>query len=196
MKPLVDELTPVPDAADCCDRLRGLPYLLFLDSAVRGTRLGRYSFLMADPALVVRSKGRQTRVIDRLHGTERESSHDALALVRGLVAPHQTRPIAGLPPFQGGAAGYIGYDWGLTLEQLPAPRFDDLGMDDVVLGIYDWVLAWDHDSNRAWLISTGLPEADPDARTRRATERQTNVRARLAGRPEGGPLEVVKRVSF
>ena len=31
-------------------------------------------------------------------------------------------------------------------------------------GIYDWVLAWDHGTSRAWLISTGLPETSPAAR--------------------------------
>src|SRR5436190_2153850 len=116
--PLVEELTSLPDAAECCDRLRGLPYLLFLDSAARGTRLGRYSFLTADPAAVVRSKGRRTRIIDCAANTEEQSDRDALASVRSLVTPHQVPAVAGVPPFQGGAAGYLGYDWGLTLERL------------------------------------------------------------------------------
>ncbi len=73
----------------------------------------------------------------------------------------------GLPPFQG-AAGYLGYDWGLVLESLPAPRIDDLALDDVVLGVYDWVIAWDHAESRAWIISTGLPEADAARRAARA----------------------------
>ena len=47
----------MPDPARCCEQLEGLPYRLFLDSAARGTRLGRYSFLTADPVAVVRSKG-------------------------------------------------------------------------------------------------------------------------------------------
>jgi para-aminobenzoate synthetase component 1 len=174
--PLVEELTSLPDAAACCARLRGLPYLLFLDSATRGTRLGRYSFLTADPALVVRSKGRQTRLIDRRAGTERTSAQDALALVRELMQPHRSEPLTDVPPFQGGAAGYLAYDWGLTLERLPTPRYDDLAMDDVVIGIYDWVVAWDHESNRAWLISTGLPETGREARGARAASRNQSVR--------------------
>lgn len=190
--PLIEELSPPPEAADVCERLLGLPYLLFLDSAARGTRLGRYSFIAGDPAIVVRAKGRRTRVIDRLAGTERESGKDALAVVRSLVAPHHAHVVPGLPPFQGGAAGYLAYDWGLTLERLPAPRFDDLAMDDVVIGVYDWVIAWDHDAKRAWLISTGLPEKDAAPRARRAADRLTAVRSwlegRVDGRPEGRPL--------
>jgi len=194
---LVEELTPTPDPASACARLLELPYLLFLDSAARGTRLGRYSFLTADPAVVVRSKGGRTRIIDRLAAAERESDHDALDVVRALVAPHRVDGVPGLPPFQGGAAGYLAYDWGLTLERLPAPRFDDLAMDDVVIGIYDWVIAWDHDAQRAWLISTGLPETERDALARRSIDRAKAVRARIEegradatpeGRREGRPL--------
>ena len=36
-------------------------------------------------------------------------------------APFAAAPVSGLPPFQGGAAGYIGYDYGAVLERLPAP---------------------------------------------------------------------------
>ncbi len=52
----------MPDPVRCCEQLDGLPYRLFLDSAARGTRLGRYSFLTADPVCVVRSKGGAHRV--------------------------------------------------------------------------------------------------------------------------------------
>ena len=89
-------------------------------------------------------------------------------------------PVAGLPPFQGGVAGYIGYDWGLTLERLPAPRYDDLALPDVMLGMYDWVLAWDHVASRAWLISTGMPETDRRRRT---------MRERVHARPNASALE-------
>jgi len=161
--PLVEELTPVPDPARCCEQLEGLPYRLFLDSAATATRLGRYSFVTADPVDVIESKG----------------SSGALDDVRARLAAHRAEPIAGLPPFQGGAAGYIAYDWGLTLERLPAPRLDDLALPDVVVGIYDWVLAWDHVASRAWLISTGMPETDDVARAARALQRANEIRRRL-----------------
>ena len=140
-----------------------MPYRLFLDSASTATRLGRYSFLTADPIDVIQSKG----------------SNAVLDPVRERLAPFHAEPVAGLPPFQGGAAGYIAYDWGLTLERLPEPRYDDLALPDVVLGIYDWVLAWDHAASRAWLISTGMPETSLAARTARAADRARAIRERL-----------------
>ena len=164
--PLVEELSPPPDPVRCCELLEGLPHRLFLDSASRDRRLGRYSYVTADPVAVVRS------------GTSRR---DPLAEVRSALAPFAGAPVPGLPPFQGGAAGYIAYDWGLALERLPAPVYDDLGLDDVVLGIYDWVLAWDHLESRAWLISTGMPEVAPADASRRARERALGIRRLLNG---------------
>ncbi|HET7296146.1 MAG TPA: aminodeoxychorismate synthase component I, partial [Gemmatimonadales bacterium] len=90
-------------------------------------------------------------------------------------------------PFQGGAAGYIGYDWGMMLERVPRPRYDDLAVPDVQLGLYDWVIAWDHAAGRAWLMSTGIPERGP-ARARRAAQRLASVKERLAvGRDAARP---------
>src|SRR5437867_6739816 len=178
MAPFVAELVPPPDPVRCCEQLEGLSHRLFLDSAAKGP-LGRYSFLTADPIAVVRSKGSRTERIDRVSGTRVSVEGDALDAVSALLADHATEPVEGLPPFQGGAAGYLAYDWGRVLERLPAPRYDDLALPDVVLGIYDWVLAWDHVSSRAWLVSTGLPEVSPAGRARRAAERAAVVRQRL-----------------
>ena len=60
---IATELTPAPDPVRCCELLDGLPYRIFLDSALKGTpgaSLARYSFLTADPVAVVRSKGAAT----------------------------------------------------------------------------------------------------------------------------------------
>ncbi len=177
----VIELTGPPDPARTCEQLAGLPYRLFLDSATPGTRLGRYSFLTADPVAVVRSKGPRTEVSDAEGGTWGVPSGDVLAEVAARLRSHRRDALPGLPPFQGGAAGYLAYDWGRVLERLPANRYDDLNLPDAVLGIYDWVIAWDHALSRAWLISTGIPETREDPRARRAEARAASVVERLRG---------------
>src|SRR5262245_60778366 len=179
--PVVEELKPPPDPVRSCELLAALPYRVFLDSAARGPRLGRYSFLMADPVAMVFSKSSRTECLDLMEGTRQAVPGDALACVRRLLAAHRAEPEPGLPPFQGGAAGYLAYDWGRALERLPAPRHQDLALPDVAFGIYDWTLAWDHDESRAWLISTGLPETAPGARLRRATGRAAAVSESLQG---------------
>ena len=97
--------------------------------------------------------------------------------------------MSGLPPFQGGAAGYIGYDYGAVLERLPAPRYDDLAIPDVMLGLYDWVIAWDHRLGTAWLVSTGLPE------TGAARERAGAGAARDGAGAAARPARPAPRVS-
>src|SRR4030095_15133441 len=122
----------------------------------------------------------KTESHDLLSGALRTVAGDALVTLRHLISPHKAAPVPGLPPFQGGAAGYVAYDWGLTLERLPSPRYDDLGLPDLVMGLYDWVIAWDHESSRAWLISTGIPERSADTRRARAASRAAAVKEWLA----------------
>jgi len=185
---VVEELLPVPDPEQVCERLSGLPYRLWLDSATATSRLGQFSFVTADPELVVRGRDRAVEIVDR-RGESRHHEGDALAAVRDILAPFAQTRLDGLPPFQGGAAGYIAYDWGRVLERLPSPRYDDIGLDDVALGIYDWVIAWDHAARRAWLISTGIPELDVAARGRRAGERSSQVLALLSASVGRVPLD-------
>ena len=194
MTPLVDELLPPPDAEDACARLAHLPYRLWFDSAANASRLGRYSFLMADPPLLVRGRGTRVEIIDRRVGTTKTYQGDALAAVKDCLRAHASPRLDGLPPFQGGAAGYVGYDWGRVLERLPSPRYDDLALDDVVFGVYDWVLAWDHHTHRAWLISTGMPEAPGESRERRLRARATEVR-QLLGDPARPRIDAAPMVT-
>jgi para-aminobenzoate synthetase component 1 len=87
--------------------------------------------------------------------------------------------IAGLPPFQGGAAGLFGYDLCHHIERLPRPSRDEFQTPDLAVGFYDWVLAFDHSQRRAWIISTGLPETKPARREHRALRRLRAVQRRL-----------------
>ena len=154
-------LTPVPDPVRTCVRFSGLPYLLFLDSSAKGS-LGRYSFVAADPVAVVRSA-------------------DPLEAARALLQPHLHSPLPGLPPFQGGIAGYIGYEWGAALERVTRPGTS--AAPDVTLCLYDWVVAWDHLEEKAWIISTGIGEAGRGSRNERAAARLRWVEERLRARP-------------
>ena len=158
--PLVEELVPAPDPVEACARFADLPFVVLLDSATHPDQVGRHTFLTADPATVVRSKGALTQQLGG--GRWTRVAADPVAHVGALLEPFAAEPVAGLPPFQGGAAGYVGYDWGAQLERVPRTRYDDVAIPDVMLGLYDWVIAWDHETERAWVISTGMPEQRPD----------------------------------
>ena len=181
--PLVEELVPAPDPVEACARLADLPFVVFLDSATHPDQVGRHTFLTADPATVVRSKGALTQQLGGDRWTR--IAADPVAHVGALLEPFAAQPVAGIPPFQGGAAGYVGYDWGAQLERVPRPRYDDLAIPDAMLGLYDWVIAWDHQTEQAWVISTGIPEQGT-AQRERAVRRLAFVKERLADKRSSG----------
>jgi anthranilate/para-aminobenzoate synthase component I/dihydropteroate synthase len=154
--PLVIELDPVPDVAQALQKLTRRPYSLLLESTLTDERLGRYSFLTADPFAIVRFP---------------VGTADPLGQLRQTLAAWLAEHRPDLPPFQGGAAGLLSYDLGRSLERLPAPRHDEFGLPAVALGLYDVVIAWDHAQGRAWLISHGFPAISLDARRKRARQR-------------------------
>jgi para-aminobenzoate synthetase component 1 len=66
-----------------------------------------------------------------------------------------------LPPFQGGLAGAFGYGLNRALEpRVPPDRFDEFPSPKLALGVYDWVVSFDHEARRAWLVSTGFADGD------------------------------------
>jgi para-aminobenzoate synthetase component 1 len=174
--PLIEELAPAPEPEEVFLRLASLPHCLFLDSALRHPELGRHSFVAVDP-------------FDFLHLPADGS--DALGILAACMAPFAAAPVRELPPFQGGAAGLLGYELARSLERLPAAAIDEFGLPALAMGLYDVVVAFDHVAGRAWIISQGWPETEPSGRRRRAAERMAQMRVWLGeGRPgiaEAGP---------
>jgi para-aminobenzoate synthetase component 1 len=150
---LVHELVPAPQPTDVCASLSSLPYRIFFDSAGRPGKYARYSFVAADPVSVITARGSSIEVRAGTGELKHESRGNVLLEVRQLLSDIVLPPVPDLPPFQGGAAGYIGYEFGAGLEHVPASSGDDLTVPDVCLGIYDAVFSWDHVSGRAWLVS-------------------------------------------
>jgi para-aminobenzoate synthetase component 1 len=177
---LVEEPFPVPEPWDAFRQIAGWPHALFLDSTLAGPELGRYSFLTADPFEWLWARG--CRVVVSGEDRPREPA-DPFAVLAERLALYPTDTLPHLPPFQGGAAGLLGYDLCHHLERLPRPPWDEFAGVDLAVGLYDWVLAYDHAAGRAWLLSTGFPERDPGRRQRRARQRLVAVKQRLRRRP-------------
>lgn len=152
---------------EAAPRLLALPRPVLLDSSSANSHSGRYSYLAADPFLVVRSRGRRVELVGPAGRTVVEA--DPFDLLRSLASRYSLPRQAGLPPLLGGAVGYFGYDLGRLLESLPATNPADGALPELDVGFYDWVLAADHSSGEGWLIATGLPAGT-----------QTAARARLA----------------
>lgn len=160
---------------EACLRFADQSHLLFLDSA-QSSGLGRYSFISADPPSFLTSyRGRIQENDQAIAGA------DPLAVLADRLAAFPAETIKELPPFQGGAAGMFGYDLCHHIERLPRPCYDDFAIPDLAVGFYDWVIAFDADTDRAWLVSTGYPETEPGRRRQRARVRADQVKRRLDG---------------
>lgn len=173
--PLVESLPQGCSPSYALERCWDLPYVCLMESALPGTPLGRYSFLVADP----------------FHVWELNRPRaDALAEVSQILSRFQSESLADLPPFQGGAAGILSYELGRSLEKIPRAKHDEFSLPLASLGFYDVVLAWDHERDEGWIISQGFPDTTPVARERRAASRLQLFRDRLNGpaRPRPTPL--------
>jgi para-aminobenzoate synthetase component I len=176
-------VTPVTAGPyEAAPHLLGLPRPVLLDNSLANSHSGRYSYLTADPFLIVRSRGRRVELVGPAGRTV--VGADPFDLLRSLASRYPLPRQAGLPPLVGGAVGYFGYDLGRLPESLPATNPTDGALPELDLDFYDWVLAADHSSGEGWLIATGLPAGTQTA----ARVRLEEIQARLEA-----PVEPPKR---
>ena len=143
------------EAADVFAAVAGMPYSSFLDSSLKGPRLGRHSFIAFDPYLVLTTKGRQARRRRRGEAVEAVDSDPFQALREALSerrAPGNWRE--GSMPFSCGGIGYLSYELGRYVEKLPCSVVDDLFLPELAFCFYDKVVRFDHVSGRAELCTS------------------------------------------
>ena len=153
------------------------PMAVLLDSAMT-TAQGRFSYIAASPFSVVRASPWPWRVTVDGQAT----TYDPFRAVANILADHRQASHLLPVPFGGGAIGFFSYELGGNIEELPRPQ-DQVLAADMVFGIYDVVAAFDHHARRAWIISSGLPERDDDARASRAAQRAQDLQSRLGQVP-------------
>ena len=178
---VLDAITPVGAYA----RIARPPFGFLLESAVGGERWARYSFLGTEPREVWRYRGSAVDRWTRESGWQPAgATDDPLAHVATLVRDRDPVVRPDLPPFTGGAVVCLGYDLVRSLERLPGPPPDTLGVPDAVVMIADTVIAIDNLRGRAILVaSVEIPTgADAGARARlrdAAEERLDDLVTRL-----------------
>ncbi|NCA11847.1 anthranilate synthase component I, partial [bacterium] len=134
-----DALTPLSAFA----RIDGGESGCLFESVVGGEKVGRYSFLGADPFMVLEARGTTVR-ISRGGATETVDCADPLEELRRRMDEFRPVRLPELPPFTSGVVGFAAYDAIRYVEKLPdAPR-DDLGLPDLCFAFYDRLLVFDH----------------------------------------------------
>lgn len=141
-----DSLTPIA----VFNRLAGSRKCL-LESSLKTTVSGRYSFIGADPSKSFIGDGNTLTEVDYRTGETVKHAGKPLELLKHRLPVHEAE-IDGLP-FTGGALGYIGYDAIQAYEPIEAPRENSLQMPDLHLHLYETLVVFDHLKNDVTIIS-------------------------------------------
>jgi anthranilate synthase component 1 len=149
------------------------PFLL--ESVEGGERAARYSFIGADPFCIVEIRG-GTVFVD---GAPR--SGPPIEELRRATDLGPVAPVEGLPPFAGGAMGYLGYDAVRLIEAIPATGRDEGGLPEAWFGLYDGVVALDRARQRLLLVVAARVGGDPEAAWSSARQRVVAMHRALSG---------------
>lgn len=142
---LADLETPVSAYA----KLRGAGPAFLLESVEGGENVSRYSFIGCNPRKIFSAKAGEA---------------DPLAALQRELANHRPVNVSGLPPFTGGAVGYLGYEFIHSVEKtVPLAKKDELGMPMMWFMLCDSVLAFDraHQTMRL-IVNAHIPAGAPE----------------------------------
>lgn len=129
----------------------------FLLESGKGQRnLARYSFMATDPYLVFSGTGQRFETRDQ--DTVTQGSGDPLAALFQKLQSSTLPQSADLPPFIGGAVGFLSYDCVRQFEKLPSIATNDLRLPDLEFLFVDLLVAVDHVTETLHLIFTPPPE--------------------------------------
>ena len=138
---LADAETPV----SAYQKLQKTGPSFLLESVEGGERIGRYSFLGANPSTVIRAE---------------KGNADALRQVEAAMAKFKPVAVPGLPRFTGGAVGFLGYEYIHQIEPTVArPVRDELGTPVLCFMITDTILIFDRVRQTIKVVSNAHVEA-------------------------------------
>jgi len=111
-----------------------------LDSAMDKEKLGRYSFISSNPFKVLKYKNTDQNPLDYLQEE-----------LNKYKVSNNTKL-----PFIGGAVGYLSYDLGNYIENLPRSAKDDLNVYDLYFGLYNYVIVVDHLEEKTYIATPDI----------------------------------------
>ncbi|MEI7634995.1 MAG: anthranilate synthase component I [bacterium] len=146
---IADMETPV----SAFKKLGDASFAFLLESVEGGENIGRFSFLGANPQIIFRSKAHDGEII--FSNGRRETFHDAAPLgrLRDLLSRFKFVADPELPPFCGGAVGYMSYDEVKNIETIGSRPADDRNLPDLYFMLTDTLLIFDHVRHRLKILA-------------------------------------------
>jgi len=143
-----DLLTPVGAFLSIAAKQK---YAFLLESVEGGEKIGRYTFLGAQPRMVITARGKELMVRQGSSVERRQGS--VIELLRECLRQYRPEALPDLPPFTSGGVGYFAYNMVRQFERLEERAKDDLGLPDCVFTFYDRLLAFDHLRHQVHIIA-------------------------------------------
>jgi anthranilate synthase component 1 len=174
-------------------------HAFLLESIEGGERVARYSFLGANPWMVVRGQGLKT-IVQR-DGQREVVNQNAIDFLRQYFAGKKLVSRSGLAPFAGGAVGYLAYDAARWFEPVLDSNSDQPNRNDAVWMFFRTVIAFDRVRQQMEITAVVFSdEADGDREQLRALYHEAvDSTAKIAASLNGeiGPLadESASRIS-
>ena len=124
-------------------RLERDRYAFLLESVEGSERWARYSFLGSRPRLVFKSRGKQVEIIE---DGKKTTSYSEMALdtLKELVGDYQPVTVPGVPPFFGGALGYVAYDAVEQFHEIPNNKKAPFEAPDIFFLFVQTLVAFDN----------------------------------------------------
>jgi len=165
-------------------KLGDSPYSFLLESVESGGGIGRYSFLGANPSLIFKSRGTEAEITEQGR-TRKIQTENPLMFLKGLLKNY--RPVADetLPPFSGGAVGYISYDSVRFFEDLPEENLDELNLPDFYFMITDTIIIFDRLMNKLKIVANAHVGGDPEHAYQEAVSRIETLMGQLMSASSG-----------
>lgn len=139
------------------------PYAFLLESIEGGERVARYSFLGANPWMVVRGRGTET-IIEK-DGESEVRPQNAVEFLREYFRGKKLAQRAGLAPLSGGAVGYLGYDAARWFEPVLDRNGTSPARNDALWMFFRTIVAFDRVRQQMEITSVVFTdEAGGDAR--------------------------------
>ena len=167
---VADLETPVSSFIKAGDK----PYSYLLESVEGGERIARYSFIGGTPSLVFKSKGKKITITEPGKPENCfETSHDPLYELEKILKRYKQAQVKGLPPFSGGAVGYLGYDTVRFIENIPDKNKDTMNIPDALFIFTDTLLIFDHIQKKIKVVSNAFLDnfSSPEAAYENSVEK-------------------------
>ncbi len=139
-------------------------HAFLLESVEHGEQLGRYSFLGSDPAVIFRVQGDKQEIIAPESSEPFAVKATPIDTLRALLARYRPVTDPKLPPFFGGAVGYMSYDTVRYYERIPDRLPDDLQLPDCLIMIAESLIVFDHVKHRMILVVNARLDKGRDLR--------------------------------